>query len=250
MATTRRTAASGSALLGRLAPRSAQVRERLEASIRRGDFRPGDRLPSERELMQIFGVSRVTVREAIRSLQAVSLVDVRHGHGCFVTDPARRRGDDPRWLKQRRDEALELLRVRGALDELAAREAATRADADAIAAIRAAHVAFERASGRADASVAELAELDVGFHIAVAEASASTVLTSLLRDLHRHGADASRALAFPSSDRSPRSPREHAAILAAIEAHDAAAAVAASAAHLARVRELVRTAMSGEASPA
>jgi DNA-binding FadR family transcriptional regulator len=50
--------------------RTQQVRDQLEAAIERGDYKPGERLPSERELVELLGVSRVSVREAIRSLEA------------------------------------------------------------------------------------------------------------------------------------------------------------------------------------
>ena len=224
----------------KVVPRSAQVREHLEASIARGTFRPGERLPSERELTEIFGVSRVSVREAIRSLDALGMVEVRQGQGCFVATPADRRArtTSPA-VTVHREEALELLRVRGALDGLAARQAAARADGDGVAAIREAHVAFGLTAASADHGGAELRELDVAFHLAVAQASGNELLANLLGDLHRDGIDASRELAYAPSDAARRSAREHGEILAAIEGRDQAAAAAAAAAHLARVVETV-----------
>jgi GntR family transcriptional repressor for pyruvate dehydrogenase complex len=231
------------AVFSKLKPalRSAQVREHLEASIERGDYRAGDRLPSERELTEIFGVSRVSVREAICSLEAMGLVDVRHGHGCFVTEPSGNQG--ARWLALHHGEALELLTVRGALDELAAREAAARAsdvpgDGVGVAAIRAAHEAFA-AAAKGGAGIDELSALDIAFHTTVAEASGSPLLANLLRDLHRHSADVSRAHGYMPAERSARSAREHLAILEGIAAGDAQHAGAAAAAHLARARALV-----------
>jgi len=66
------------------ASRIQQVRDQLEAAIDRGDYQPGDRRPSERELVSLLGGSRVGIREAIRSLEALGRVEVRHGQGCFV----------------------------------------------------------------------------------------------------------------------------------------------------------------------
>jgi DNA-binding FadR family transcriptional regulator len=222
--------------------RSTQVRQHLETAIERGDYKPGDRLPSERELTEIFGVSRVSVREAISSLEAVGLVEVRHGNGCFVTEPGAGRGD--RWLALHQDEALELLTVRGALDEVAAREAAHRAGAaqgsDVVAGIRAAHEAFATAE-EAGAPVEELSALDVAFHMSIAEASGSPLLADLLRDLHRHSADASRAQAYVLAGRAEMSAREHAAILDAIEAGHVVGAGAAAAAHVQRVSAFLTT---------
>jgi DNA-binding GntR family transcriptional regulator len=65
-------------------PLPAQVHERIRERIRRGDFVPGDRLPTEGELCTQFGVSRVTIREALRMLQRDRLVESRQGSGHFV----------------------------------------------------------------------------------------------------------------------------------------------------------------------
>src|SRR5262245_46503853 len=76
--------------LGRV---SQVIVDQIRALIHQGRLRPGDRLPSERELCSRFGVSRVTVREALRVLEAGGLVDIRvgaHG-GAFVTTPTHER---------------------------------------------------------------------------------------------------------------------------------------------------------------
>jgi GntR family transcriptional regulator len=61
----------------------------LRSAIEAGDYRPGDRLPSERELAARYGSARNTAREAIGLLQAEGLIDVHHGRGAFVRRPAR-----------------------------------------------------------------------------------------------------------------------------------------------------------------
>jgi GntR family transcriptional repressor for pyruvate dehydrogenase complex len=219
--------------------RSAQVRDQLEASIARGDYEVGDRLPSERELSEVFRVSRASVREAVRWLEAVGFVEVRHGNGIFVTDPAeRRRGQLSRWLELNRDEVLDLHRVRGALDGLAAEEAAERRDPAALASLREAHGAFTDLSKERDPPLERLMALDVAFHGAVAQASGSKLLVSLLHDLHAQLAE-SRRLSFQPPGRPKRSAREHAAIVKAIEAGNSAVARRATATHIAHVRELL-----------
>src|SRR3954470_8085558 len=71
---------------------SEVIVEQMRILIREGKLVPGDRLPSERELCERFGVSRVTVREALRVLEANGLVEIRVGArgGAFVTAPSSR----------------------------------------------------------------------------------------------------------------------------------------------------------------
>ena len=67
---------------------SDQVFEQLKDHIFRGHFKPGQQLMPERELAQILGVSRPTVREAINKLVNIGLIEQRQGQGTFVTSPA------------------------------------------------------------------------------------------------------------------------------------------------------------------
>ena len=59
----------------------------ISDTIRSGELKPGDKLPTESEIMRILGVSRTVVREAISHLQAAALVETRHGIGTFVLEP-------------------------------------------------------------------------------------------------------------------------------------------------------------------
>ncbi len=242
MATGRPTPASG----GRASPlrtikrtqRSEEVRRQIEDAIKGGDFGPGERLPSERELVETFGVSRVSVREAIRSLEAIGLVRVYQGRGAFVNDRRSGLGEPmARWLDLHRDEVLELLGVRGALDEYASALAAENDDAAKIGAITTAHEAFKTAV-TGEASAADLVSLDIDFHIAIAEASGNRLLFDLLSDLHSYLAE-SRYLALVPPGRPARSAAEHTGIVEAIVAGDAPGARLATSSHIAGVREVV-----------
>lgn len=72
---------------GSAAPLYQQIKQQVRQAIVRGEHQPGDRLPSEPELMQRFGVSRITVRQAIGDLETEGLVVRRHGRGTFVVAP-------------------------------------------------------------------------------------------------------------------------------------------------------------------
>ena len=229
--------------------RSEEVRLQIERAIRSGDFAPGDRLPSERELVETFGVSRVSVREAIRSLEALGFVRVYQGRGAYVTD--RRSGfGEPmaRWLEMHRGEVLELLGVRGALDELAAAAAVEHNDEEQIGAIVAAHEAFARAV-ESEAPTAELVSLDIDLHMAIAEASGMRLLYDLLSDLQSYLAE-SRHLVLSPVGRPAKSATEHALIVDAILARDAALARLATSRHIASVREVASASLQNEAEAA
>lgn len=114
--------ATGSFTSIKVVSRSTEVKSQLRRAIESGDYKPGEQLPSERELGEMFGVSRVSVREAIRALEAIGLVEVYQGRGCFVS-----RGPVDRfprtllsWLQLHGTEVIELIKVRAALDALAA----------------------------------------------------------------------------------------------------------------------------------
>jgi DNA-binding FadR family transcriptional regulator len=225
--------------------RSEEVRRQLDAAIRRGDYAPGDRLPSERELVETFGVSRVSVREGIRLLEALGRVTVRHGSGVYVTD--RRSGvGEPmaRWVDVHRDEVVELVIVRASLDALAAEEAAAGADDETIEGIRRVHEAFV-AAVEGNAPIEDVVGCDTDFHLAIAEASGNRLLYDLLSDLHHYLAE-SRYLAFAPKGRPERSAAEHTQIVEALLAKDVTAARAATARHIASVRDVVSKSLAGK----
>ncbi|OHU47293.1 hypothetical protein BKG82_26955 [Mycobacteroides chelonae] len=68
----------------------AQIADLIRAAIAAGQYRDGDRLPSESELMRHFGVARMTIRTALQQLRIDGLVRAEHGRGVFVSEPASR----------------------------------------------------------------------------------------------------------------------------------------------------------------
>ncbi|MFV0309560.1 MAG: FadR/GntR family transcriptional regulator [Desertimonas sp.] len=124
------------------------IAEDIRLRVARGDLRPGDRLPSERDLAQHFGVSSPTVREAMRVLATMGVVEVRHGSGTYVTASAQDMVDRSlQTLVQIEGVTLEqILEVRMALREQLARAAAVHATDAELDALEVAQVAYEAAS--------------------------------------------------------------------------------------------------------
>ena len=175
--------ASGSSLRPVRVPTAAEeVADRLITAIAMGEYLPGERLPAERELVGILGVSRSTVREAIGRLQAVGIVDIRRGRqgGAHVranwtaaSAEAVRRTLLPRW-----EEMEQLFDLRCLVEGTIARTAALRRREEDIDRMRSALQAY----GSAETPQQEHAA-DIAFHQAVVLATGNPQITALSRDL-------------------------------------------------------------------
>src|SRR3954449_81341 len=139
--------------------------EKLRAMIVSGELRPGDRLPREADLATTLGLSRSSLREAVRALSLVRILDVRQGDGTYVSSLA----SDSLLealnfiVEFHRDASvLELLEVRRILEPAASARAAVQISADAIADLeRVLNLAT------ADSPVEDLVKADVEFHRAI-----------------------------------------------------------------------------------
>ncbi len=229
-------ASHGLRSVSRVSP-TEQVRAQLLAAIERGDFLPGSILPSERVLCETFGVSRVSVREAIAGLEAMGLITVQHGRGAFVRAAVASQYAGPfaKYLELHRDELIELLKVRGALDEFAAEEAALHGTKDGIARMAEMCASFRKAAETDVPDLGLLAERDVSFHVSIAECSGGELLPKLLRELNGLLSESRRTtLGRPGGP--GISVKEHQAIVDAIVARDARRARRAVSRHLAEIR--------------
>src|SRR5581483_3224022 len=220
---------------------SDRVYKEVAAAVREGRLQPGQRLPAERHLADQFGISRVVVREALRSLAATGWVDVRPGRGAFV---AARPGSTFQhawsgWLRQHRDELVELLAVRRALEEVAARLAAENARPAELEALRANCDAFAAEAAREIPDTERLVELDLAFHHLVAVATHGVIFDKLVDELAAVLVESRRALFFIKG-RPRASADDHRRILEAIAAGDTDGAAAAMADHMGAVVELIR----------
>lgn len=210
--------------VSRVSP-TVHVREQLLAAIERGDFPPGSALPSERALCETFGVSRVSIREAIAGIEAMGLITVQHGRGAFIRDAATSEYAGPfaKYLELHRHELVQLLKVRGALDELAAEEAALHGTKQYVARIQQLCDRFRERAERNNHEFSALAELDVTFHIAITEASEGDLLPKLLRELNGLLVD-SRRMMFGRNGQPKISIADHQRIVDAIARGDVPAA--------------------------
>lgn len=161
----------------------------LRRQIVDGTLRPGDVLAPERELATRLRVSRPVVREVLRALAALGVIDIRHGYGSVVRQPEMAQLSDffTLMLAQHRDGVDDIMEARIAIERQAIRLACLRATAGDIAALRDALAAIEQTVDDPEAG----AEADFRFHdLMIAAAHSATLGTlhaaigSLLRQSH------------------------------------------------------------------
>ncbi len=214
---------------------STSVVRQIELLILRGILRPGDRLPSERELSERLGVSRPSLRDAVAVLQDQGLLAARAGSGIFVADV----------LGSTFSPAL--IQLFAAHDEAVFDYISFRRDMEALAAERAARLAsdsdlkviqtiFDKMENRQTKhSAEEEAKLDAQFHSAIIEASHNVIMLHMMRsmfDLLRAGVFYNRQVMFKQRTSREALLDQHRAINDALQARDDAAACAAVIAHL------------------
>ncbi len=238
------------------APRRARslaqgVVEALAGRIRDGALKPGERLPTEGQLMAAFGVSRTVVRESLSRLQASGLVHTRHGIGSFVADLGAAPESfriAPEQLETLRD-VIAVLELRIGIETEAAGLAAQRRSEQNLAVMRQALDEFAQAVAEGRDAVAA----DFRFHGEIARATHNAHFTTLLATLGTNIIPRARLQAAgpPDAERLAylrRVNAEHESILDAIAAGDAEAARAAMRTHLANSRERRRRAAAGTLS--
>lgn len=210
--------------------------ERMLDLIREGGLRPGDRLPSTRDLAQRFAVTTPTLREALRRLEATGAVELRHGSGLYVgADIERIVLPNPNMREMRGDRLLQLLDARILVEPPLAALAAGRATESGRDELRA---VLDEAGRHLRGKSAELREANLTFHRATAKLAGNSVLDEVVDSLLRVHASARRETPRVFDDRR-RDHDEHLAILDAIEKGDARAAEELMRAHLVDVRTFI-----------
>ena len=208
---------------------TGEVVKRLIGLVNDGAVRPGERLPSERELMEQLNVGRSSVREALRSLTLAGLLETRPGSGTYVTRNL------PNFIVEqvewsallRKHELLELYEVRAPLEIQAAVLASERASPDDVERLELAVRDLESSGEDVDRRV----EADLAFHDIIAEVARNQVLSQLLSIL-RHLVLESIRLSTEATGVSMSTVKEHRAILLAIKARDSKETRQAMAHHL------------------
>jgi GntR family transcriptional regulator, transcriptional repressor for pyruvate dehydrogenase complex len=210
-----------------------QIVKQVEESILKGQLKPGDQLPAERDLAQRFGVSRTAVREAVKTLREKGLVEAYSGRGTFVTNDtsqAMRQSLDLMVRTNQQEGSLQLAELRQVLEPEIAALAATRIDEQLLATMREAVLAMDRNLDDPDAYV----EADLDFHLALAEAVGNPLILSLLDSIVGLLRE-QRSRIFKVDGGPERGQFHHKKILEAIENRDAEKARAAMRAHLEQV---------------
>ncbi|GAA0577602.1 FadR family transcriptional regulator [Kribbella sandramycini] len=211
----------------------------LRQMIASGALGPGAKFPPEPELCERLGVSRSSLREAVRSLAALGVIESRHGSGTYVSalDPAEiisRFSLSVQLIPL--EGVLQLLEVRRVLEAHATAAAAARQDPDLAPLL---DKILEQLEATTDA--AEIQRLDAEFHDAICAAGGNptvTALTAVIRGRGGHYRIFEPGSEFDAIKQT--SDRGHRAILAAIAHRDPAAAATAASAHIAQTELWLR----------
>jgi DNA-binding FadR family transcriptional regulator len=212
--------------------------EKLRAMILERTLRPGDRLPKEADLAATLGLSRNSLREAVRALSMVRILDVRQGDGTYVSSLAADSLVEALSfiLEFHRDASvLELLEVRRILEPAVCSRAATLATEDDIR-----HLESILAESTPSSPVDDLVTADLEFHHAIAQSCGNPVLASLAESLSGPTQRARIWRGMTEEGALERTLREHEAILDAIRRHNADVAAAWAAVHISGVEDWLR----------
>ncbi|SHI47550.1 transcriptional regulator, GntR family [Shimia gijangensis] len=214
---------------------STSVIRQVELLILRGILRPGERLPSERELSERLGVSRPSLREAISELQERGLLASKAGAGIFVADVLGNAFSDSliRLFASHDEAVFDYVSFRRDMEGLAAERAARFASDTDLRVIQAVFDKMEAAHPKRNPS--DEARLDADFHLAIIEASHNVVMLHMMRSMYqllREGVFYNRSVMFKQRTTRGDLLEQHRAINSALQARDADASRAAVIAHL------------------
>ena len=213
------------------------IADRVRQLIVDRTFRPGQPLPSERVLARRFGVSRGSIRDALRMLETVGLLEARHGQGTFPRELSVDRLVTPiaSVISFQRDLQDELMDVRRMFEPAVARAAASRATDDDLAELERVLDVQRRKLKTGQSAIGE----DTAFHAALARATRNRVAVRIMETLNDLLIE-SRKLTLKQKGRPQRSLSGHEAIVAAMRRGDPDAAARAMRAHIDQIADLLQ----------
>ncbi|MPY78836.1 MAG: FCD domain-containing protein [Actinophytocola sp.] len=219
------------------------VAEHLRSLIHRGEFGPGDRLPAERELAEQLGVARMSLRDAIKTLQADGYVEVRRGArgGTFVTELQRPVENWRARMRKQTGEIDEIADFRIALESYAVRLAAARRTPSDLSVLRSAIKSLSHTEGLPSFRLA-----DSRFHDGLAQAAGNVRLETAIHAARGELFSPHDILMYKEPLEATR--KDHEAIYAAVRDRDADRAEVLMREHIERTRHQLREVIFGSAA--
>ena len=164
---------------------SSQIAEQIRSAILSGDYTPGDKLPSERELAEMFSVSRPTVREALNMLASSGLTASHQGDGTVVLSLLETADVNPfsELIRVEKERALDVVEVRKDMELWTAYYAAQRALPEDIRRLEDIITAMRHKQYKQE-ELASSEELDAEFHISIARATHNFVWLHLMQTIY------------------------------------------------------------------
>lgn len=219
---------------------SEEAVEQIKALIDKGVVKPGDKLPSERDLVNRLRIGRTSVREALRILETLQFIEIKPGIGAFIKDRSTQqdlRSHFSKWLAEHQQEKLDLLEVREALEPKAAGLAAKRISEEMVDKIFQTIEKMEY--GARSQNIEAAVEADIEFHDFISQASQNAFLINL-NDSINYALLEGRHAAFQDPNRILRSCEEHRRVAEAIRQRDPQAATKAMLDHIYNAKEAIR----------
>ena len=220
---------------------SDQAFEQIRDLIFRGQIRPGEQIMPERDLAQALGVSRPTIREAIKQLVTMGLLEHRQGQGTFVRSISDQRELNPlaAMIEGHSPTLEELLEVRMGLESQAVALAAQRATPEDLQILEKALTRMLEKNREGRLGIEE----DVSFHMAIAFATQNTVQVHIMKtfyDLLHYGIKENLHYLYEDPANLSTIGQQHTEIFQGIKNHDPDAAYAAMKRHITFVLNFVR----------
>ena len=200
---------------------SQDIVQQIKSHIFAGKLAPGDRLPTEKELAEQFGLSRITVRDALRVLESQGLISIKvgSGGGAFVANPANQSANElvTNLLRLQRATSQELVEARIVIETSLVTFAAERATPDDLAAMQ---QAINSARAARTAGKTHFTPYSVDFHVALSKAAKNQVLQFTVDSFRTLFYETLEKL-MPDDLMAQRAIEDHQSLLDAIAAHDA-----------------------------